>query len=55
MTNDFGHILIFFVTIFVWVGSEQDDFLLELEDWVRAAQISVGAGRLTYFCVSAAE
>ncbi len=55
MTNDFGHILIFFVTIFVWVGSEQDDFLLELEDWVRAAQISVEAGRLTYFCVSAAE
>ena len=43
------------MTNFVWAGSEQDDFLLELEDWVRAVQISVGAGRLTYLNVSAAE
>ena len=52
---EFWHILLFFATNFVWGGSEQDDFLLELVDWVTAGQISSGAGRLTYSNVSAAE
>ena len=43
------------MTNFVWGGSEQDDFLLELQDWVRAGQISAGAGILTFFNMSAAE
>ena len=43
------------MTNFVWGGLEQDDFLLELQDWVRAGQISVGAVRLMYFDMSAAE
>ena len=51
---NFGNFPLFFVT-FVLGGSEQDDFLLELEDCFRARQISEGAGRLTYFNVSAAE
>ena len=36
-------------------GSEQDDFFLELEDWVRTEQISAGAGRSVYFNMYAAE
>ena len=44
-----------FVTNFVLGGSVQDDFLLELQNRFRAGQISAGAGRLTYFNVSAAE
>ena len=43
------------MTSFVLGRSEQDDFLLELEDWVRAGHISAGAGRLIYFYMSAAE
>ena len=35
-------------------GSEQKEFLLELEDWIIAGTISSGAGRLTYFNVSVA-
>ena len=43
------------MTSFVREGSEQNDILLELEDWVRAGQISAGAGKLIYFNMSAAE
>ena len=39
---------------FAWGGSEQKEFLLELEDWIIAGTISSGAGRLIYFNVSAA-
>ena len=39
---------LFFVTNFVWGGSEQDDFFLELQDMVWAGPISVGAARLIY-------
>ena len=45
----------FFLNFFVLGGSELDFFLLALEDWVMAGQISAGTGRLTYFKVSAAE
>ena len=43
------------MTSLVWGGSEQNDFLLELQDFVRAGQISAGAGRMIYFNMSAAE
>ena len=43
------------MTNFIWGGSEQDDFLLELQDWNKPGQISAGAGRLIYFNMSAAE
>ena len=46
---------LYFVTSFVWGGSEHNDFLLELQDWVRAGLISAGAGILIYFNMSAAE
>ena len=36
-------------------GSGQDDFFLEVQNWVRTGQISAGAGRFTYFNMSAAE
>ena len=49
VANDFVPIF------FVWGGSKQNDFLLELEDLVRVGQISAGAGRLIYFNMSAAE
>ena len=52
---DTSHFPLYFVTSFVWGGSEQNDFFLVLQDWVRAEQISAGAGRLMYFNMSAAE
>ena len=52
---DSSHFPLYFVTNFVWGVSEQDEFFLELQDWVRAGQISAGAGRLIYFNMSAAE
>ena len=52
---DSSHFPLYFVTSFVWGGSEQNYFLLELQDWVRAGQISAGARRLIYFNISAAE
>ena len=36
-------------------GSGQDDFFLEVQNWVRTGQISAGAGRFSYFNMSAAE
>ena len=40
---------------FVWGGSEQDNFLLELQNGVQTGQVSDGAGILTYFNMSVAE
>ena len=45
---DSSHFSLYFVKNFIWGWSEQDDFLLELEDWVRAGKISVGAGILIF-------
>ena len=45
---NFGHFPLFSVTNFVLGGSQEDDFLLELEYCFRAGQISAGAERLTY-------
>ena len=38
-----SHFPLHFVTSFVWGGSQQNDFLLELQDWGRVGQISAGA------------